>query len=96
MNLQEIIENSYHYVGNCINSFDEDGYGCVVDNLFRDVIDFAQEEEESEEITKNKFLSLVDDTSMLPTGNYIYLITKDQKIIMAYEYNSDVHYFFVK
>lgn len=49
-----IIENTgYSYVGNCVNSFDDDGE-CLI-GIYNDVSDFASAEENALEITRDEF-----------------------------------------
>jgi hypothetical protein len=85
----------YYYVGNCINSFDEDGDSLI--DQFSDTSDFAWEEENANKISKEEFLNLVDNYSMLPKHNkFIYLITMSKHVLMVYDKKSDVHYFFAK
>jgi len=95
--LKKIFENMnkpYNFVGTCVNSFDEDG-NCVIP-YFSDTTDFANKEENSDTISKQDFVLNVADYSMLPSGDYEYYLTQDRNLIMAYNVNQDVHYFFGK
>ena len=93
--LKKFIEASgkYDFVGTCVNSFNEDGQSLIP--YFSDVSDFAVQEEESKPITKDQFVNIVSDISMIP-ANSQYLITPNKNVIMAYDPKSDVHYFFGK
>ncbi len=89
---------SFGLQGNCVESFDEDGNSLI--DLFSDVTDFAQVEENSKEISRERFLSSVHirddeyDNLMGDFKNIIFLENKDRKILMAYDNDADVHYFF--
>ena len=86
--------NSFHFVGTCVNSFDEDGE-CLL-SYFSDTTDFAYEEENADRISKQVFISNVSNYDMLPSGEYEYYITQNRDLIMAYNVEQDVHYFFGK
>ena len=87
-------KEKFHFVGTCTNSFDEDGE-CMLPH-FIDVTDFAQQEEQSVKIAKESFIASVDNLDVLPTGQYEYLMTESGNILMAYNVDSDIHYFYVK
>lgn len=90
--VEKTLNNDYHFVGTCINSFDEDG-NCSLD-IFSDTTDFAQQEENAQEITKQQFLSKVKNIEMLPRNEMKYLYIKDRDVLMAYDIEEDIHYFF--
>ena len=94
----QFLENEnqkYYYVGNCKNSFDDNGNSIIPQ--FSDTSDFACQEENAEEISKEQFMNLVHDHNIVPTNHeVIYLITQNEKIIMAHDTDDDIHYFFSK
>ena len=93
--LRKIFENmdKFHFVGTCVNSFDDDGDSLIP--YFSDATDFAQKEEESTQISKHTFINSVSDYSMLPTNSeYEFSQTLSGDLLMAYNIKDDVHYFF--
>ena len=97
MKIKDIINESGHFVGTCVNSFDEDGE-CIIDDLYRDTSDFAVHEEESTEISEEEFKNAI---GVLPptldkeiSNDRIYLYDEDNEVYMIYDDASDVHYFF--
>jgi hypothetical protein len=95
MRLYEIENKTY--LGNCVNSFDEDGE-CIVPNLYNDVSDFAYSEENSIEISKNDFIKNVgnvqDNISNHLSKDVIYLHDQINDVFMIYDIDNDIHYFF--
>lgn len=94
MNKKDLYKGCY---GNCINSFDENG-NCT-NGLFNDVIQFAYIEENSKEISYEKFKDIVnaDDSELEKITNLknaLYLYNEDFKLCMIYNEDTDVHYFF--
>lgn len=89
----------YFYVGNCIDSFEEiEGLDECINNylLYNRASDFAYDEENAKKISEKDFFRLVDDHSMLnKKDKHIYFISK-KKVLMAYNTENDVHYFFIK
>lgn len=99
MKIKELFENNlYHFIGTCVNSFDEDGE-CNFSN-YRDVTDFAQAEESAESITKEKFYSMANVNGLniikIFGKNPQFLYDKENDVLMAYNSKTDIHYFFVK
>ena len=108
MRIYKIAEVKASYIGNCSNIFDSDSGECIFD-LFRDVSDFANKEEEirgqideGREIllTFDEFSALVD-ISVLSGKDfsnfefYFYPETEySLQIYVAYDIVSDIHYFF--
>ena len=90
----------YYYVGNCINCFDEDG-DCTCDELpFSTVSDFAVAIENTISLTPESFYKLAF-TDGLSFGDkddeYEYFRFLDYPdVIVAYNTDTDVHYFFVE
>ena len=88
-------DNKYYFIGTCITSFDE--YGDSLVPHFRNTSDFAYQEENAEEIPKEFFIKNVYNFSMIPYNEeFIFMITKNKNVIMAYDPIDDVHYFFGK
>jgi len=84
----------YEYVGNCLDSFDEDG-----NSLIDCFCDFAQMEENAKEIPEEEFFSKLSRTQYQPFmfgTETIFLLSECQNVLMAYLPQTDVHYFFVK
>lgn len=85
-----------HYVGNCVNSFDEDG-DCTTNLPYRDTTDFAQDEEDAKEISKPEFEHAVHIPNELekihkkPTNKYL---VSDKGVHMMYDDKKDIHHFF--
>lgn len=96
MRIKEILLE-YHFLGTCVNSFDEDG-NCVVPGLYNDVSDFAVHEENAQQITKSQFLKHIGridhgiDKEI--SHNRIYLHDSDNGVFMIYDVETDIHYFF--
>lgn len=96
-----VLESTYQFSGTCVNSFDEDGSCTAFDN-YNDVTDFAQAEENAEEISKQQFDKLVGQQELnnVPKiknkKNLVYLHDKENDVVMAYDQTADVHYFFIK
>ena len=101
------IYNEYQkaeYLGNCIESFDEEGNSLI--DIFNHTSDFALSEEQSDEISYdefikntraeeynlNKMLSAIDYYD--DVKNCIFLHNEEQKIAYMYEPNNDVHFIF--
>ena len=92
----------YKYVGTCVNSFevtDGDCYCHIPQLPYRDVTDFAQDEEDAVEISRDVFFALINTNENLlkkiNNKNVIYLRSK-KDVLMAFDTKRDVHYFFVK
>jgi hypothetical protein len=75
-------------VGNCINSFDEDG-NCLT-GMFNDVSDFAVVEENSKPISRLEFQKLTGSNA--PHREYLY--HSGRGIVMGYDPKTDVHHFY--
>lgn len=88
------MNQSYFYIGNCVNSFDDDGDG-LSHIPYTNVSEFACAEEEYIEIPKDLFLSkcvLNIDVGDLNDCEYLY--DKDKDLCVLYNKERDVHYFF--
>ena len=83
------------YVGNCINSFDEEDGNCIVPRLpYRDVSHFAVSEENAEPITAEEFSLRVDISDFQAIHSHpdtIHLHDSLNNVDMLYD---GVHYFF--
>jgi hypothetical protein len=86
-----------HYIGSCVNSFDEDG-DCIIDELpFSTVSDLAVAEENAKVINKNAFdetVTVPESIEHLTVGHEISYLVHDE-VYMLYDLDSDIHYFFV-
>ena len=86
------------YIGNCVNSFDEDG-NCVVGGVgYYDVSDFAVGEERAEalswdEFDREVFVSL-EIEEIIEGHEVIYLLDRERDLYMLYDCDDDIHYFF--
>lgn len=87
----------YFYKGNCVNSFDDDGK-CLL-NIFTDVSDFANTEENSKSVSKTKNISKLNlsvpglqDIANKKTTTLLY--SKDSDMYFLYDVDKDIHYFF--
>ena len=84
------------YLGSCVDSFDRDGE-CLQEELgWSSVSDFACAEENAQEVEAEEFQSYIPiDIVNLTTGHKVkYLMTEDN-ILMLYDLEDDVHYFFL-
>jgi hypothetical protein len=95
MKISEIYKKEY--VGNCVNSFDEDGE-CLI-GIYDDVSDFANSEENSKEISNKDFINLVGEIpkylkNKIKNHELSYLYDEDNDIAMIYDITKDIHYFF--
>lgn len=83
------------YVGNCINSFDEDG-DCVIPDLpFTDVSDLAYQLEDAIEIGPSEFHSKVSSNTDFDGTHVVYYKLPDESVYVLYDTENDVHFFFV-
>lgn len=93
---QFLLENKkYNIIGNCVNSFDEDGE-CYFAN-YVDITDFAQGEENAQVISKKHFLDNVvmgDEKELVDDPENVFLYDEDNDVYMMYHTSSDVHYFY--
>jgi hypothetical protein len=97
-------------LGNCINSFDEDGY-CIQPGVrYIDTSDFAVGDENAKKISEEDFREAVAipeeidkiilarklayDKSGLDDYKVLYLYDENRGQYMLYDYHDDVHYFF--
>lgn len=98
MKCNQLFENEYHYVGDCKNSFRENGV-CKFYN-FVDVTDFAQAEERAIRISKLAFQLFVvipeEITKAIHSHKIEYMYSKLKNVYMLYDIDDDTHYFFTK
>ena len=99
--LQYLAEQSaHHYVGNCVNSFDENGDNCTRGLPYRDSSHFASAEEDAEQESKEDFLKHVsvhpELHKILNSKHTTFLHDKDNDVHMMYDEKKDVHHFFTK
>ena len=79
--------------GTCVNSFDEEGY-CIVGSLpWSTVTDFANDEEEASEITKEEFLRKTKLSEADIEGDRFFFIMGS--VMVSYNDDTDIHTFFV-
>lgn len=83
-------------VGNCVDSFDADGW-CLVDELpWADVSAFACAEEGARSMTATEFASRVEIPGTLAdsfVGRAIHYL-EAEGVLMAHDLIDDVHHFF--
>lgn len=83
-----------HYIGNCINSFDDDG-DCILGELpFVTTSDFACALEDASPITESMFMEQVEWSNYGEMGNNVELMSYNELVVL-YEVDQDVHYFFI-
>lgn len=87
------------YVGNCVNSFTEDG-DCIVMQLpYYTVSDFACNMAEADLITAEEFFDNVPksvvDMLRLPISSDFEYYKDEDDVFMIYDCETDIHYFFV-
>lgn len=93
MLLNEILEESANYVGNCVNSFDADGE-CLIRQLpWSDVTEFAQAVEDAWSLTKEQFTQNVNVHKDIDITKMEFSKTADD-VYVAYDEHNDIHYFF--
>jgi hypothetical protein len=90
---ESILHNKKVLVGTCVNSFDEDG-DCIVDQLpWNTVSDFALDEEENfVEIDVHEFAENCE--YCIPKQHFKFYKLNDGKYYIAYNRDTDVHYFY--
>ena len=93
MLLNEIVDVRAHYVGNCVNSFDEDGECDVRELPWNDTTEFAQAIEETTPLTKEQFMQQVSVPNEINIEGMQLAKTEDG-VYVAYDDNQDIHYFF--
>ena len=86
------------YVGNCVNSFNDDG-NCIIPKLpFETVSDFACSLEESTDISEKDFIQKVSfeqATNLgLQLGMSFEFYKTDTDVFIMYSNADDIHYFF--
>ena len=86
-----------HFVGTCVNSFDEDG-DCVLSELpWSQVSDFAFAGESAMRIAEAEFMAQAIVPKYVHEAISLheieYLRTEDE-VLMLYDISDDVHYFF--
>jgi hypothetical protein len=87
-------KNKKQLVGNCVNSFDEDG-NCTIPQIpYKYTTQFAQSEENATQMNKDQFINNVNLPDSLKYIKAIYLNDKDNDVFMLYDDQKDVHYFF--
>lgn len=89
--LSRLTENKAHYIGNCKDSFDEEG-DCIMPLPWGTVSDFAVAEENAKPISKEEFLKHVDGAQKISSD---YYVTTDG-VYIQYDPRKDVHYFYVE
>lgn len=87
--------NDFEYMGNSSNIFDEDGY-CVVDRLpWRDATDCQQALDEADEIEP----FAIAEVYAKEMGNSLtYTLCESEygyDVYVAYNQETDIHYFFI-
>jgi hypothetical protein len=114
MRIKELLESvnskPYHYVGNCANSFDSDTGECNI-GIFSDVSDFAVQDENAMELSKEEFETYANVPTQLNQLTQSYqkkYLAYDNGLLVLYvepvwddetndkDPNSDIHYFFAK
>ena len=85
------------YVGNCKDSFDENG-DCYFPQLFRDVSEFAFKDENSLPLDKEEFYLFVGEIpawldKKIKNHKISYLFY-DGNICVIHDMTEDIHYFF--
>jgi hypothetical protein len=95
--LNEESERKYNFAGTCVNSFNEDGDSLL--DEYRDVSDFAVGCEEAEQISQEKFIQMINVDSnaqqRIDIPNIQYLYDRDHDVVMLYDENEDIHYFYI-
>jgi hypothetical protein len=83
-----------HLIGNCVNSFDEDG-DCVIDQLpFCTTSDFACALEEAIIITNPDLMEQLDCPFYNEMGKNVEYMLYDGLVIL-YDVDQDIHHFFI-
>lgn len=83
-----------HYVGNCVNSFDDDG-DCIIPQLpYNTTSDFAYAEENYTPIDKDTFDKNVSVPTNFSFKNHKLLHDKENDVFVSYDTKKDIHHFF--
>jgi hypothetical protein len=105
--ISENKSSSYNYIGNCTNLFDPDDGVCYT-NHFSDISEFAYHAELAEddleledrngngEMFEDDFDVFVKDKSMLPSNHSYRYFYYSNGLLVAYDVDEDIHYFFSK
>ena len=96
MKLSEVMDTKKHFVGTCINEFDEDG-DCIDNQLpWQHVSDLAIGEDHKKEITRDDFFQHceVSDGIKKLLGQHPLEFLIIDGIYTIYDEETDVHYFF--
>ena len=101
--VKELLENinkTHYYVGNCVNSFDDEGDNITRGLPYHDVSNFAYHEENSHKESKEDFLKHAHvHPSLHKTLNSkhtVFLHDKDNDVHMMYDTKKDIHHFYTK
>lgn len=86
------------YVGNCVNSFNDDGAIIIPKLPFETVSDFAYSLEESTDISEKDFLQMVSFEQVtnlgLQLGMSFEFYKTNTDVFIMYSNADDIHYFF--
>jgi hypothetical protein len=83
----------FHFIGSCVDSFDDDG-DCINDRLpLRDASHFAVELEEATPITREQFVDACYVARPLEFDDEFMVICEGE-IFVCYDTKNDVHYFY--
>lgn len=96
---------SVQYYGNCVDSFDEDGESLIP--IFENTTDFARQDENAKEITKDEFLKIIPKECIPKeviqkiywypnrgkTHNILFF-KYENDIFVLYDETIDIHFFF--
>lgn len=91
--MEHDVDMRYYYVGNCVNMFDENG-ACVTMH-FADASDCMCVVENAKEVSEEEFADVVScDVLTLPLSDYVLSINEDRGMAVAWDLETDIHYFF--
>tara|TARA_B100000700_G_C15063044_1_gene867375 strand:- start:9303 stop:10115 length:813 start_codon:yes stop_codon:yes gene_type:complete len=92
----ETLNAPAEYLGNCVDSFDENGDSLI--DIFSDVSNFACIEEESKKVSVEDFMIATKksmfDIERLSLNKKTYLESENKDVYMIYDEDKDIHYFF--
>ena len=97
MNWYKTITSSYNYVGNCIDSFDE--YGDSNLSYFEHTSDCAVQNEHSRQIDEEAFFASVTVPPAIiqkVNGHNKEYLLYTNGLLVLYDIDDDIHYFFGK
>lgn len=97
--VSDLSKDKYHYIGNCINGLDDESF---TNRVCSDATEMQQLVDNAKHVSKDFFVSnslipyfLKQDLIEQP-NNFEFVYSEDKDVLVAYNEEKDIHYFFVK